>query len=448
MTGVLTLSGTPSVGDTTYRVQGENVVELSTVTSFTPGHDGKYIPSTITAEYEWEGQKDTYVYKRYINGDKEYNGEQYYCWAHQGFYLWTKSETPNVGDTLYLYQSRKMVVDEDDSLTNFTIGIDAEVGHGVIYRLIDEFNNDIKYDFKNIQFKRKLTDGQYDATNGTDTWCYTLNLWYQDMCQDASIVGNTLPNDEGFIDGVYDNKFGYATAYDLFINGVGTFAFALGDNVVLSFDNGEYYGIYSNTIGNSFCNNTIGNFFYNNTIGNYIGHNTIGNNFNFNTISNDFRFNTIGNDSSSNTISNNFRSNTIGDQLVNNTIGDNLYHNTIGDYFYSNTIGNNFSYNTIGNNFNYNTIGNNFDSNTIGTRNGNTITTIDNVRYIRVEDGIQFVDITTSATTSDSNWLQNITIAQGVRGTSASTRKVITHPTVNDNFQTIYRSINSQVVTV
>ena len=155
---------------------------------------------------------------------------------------------------------------------------DTTNGKGVIYRMIDEFNNDIKYDFKNIQFKRKLTDGSYDA-NGTETWCYTLNVWYNDMCQDASIVGNTLPNYWHYISGVYDNVFGYATAADLSIGGGNTFAFVLGNNVVLSFLQFSIYysGIYSNTIGNSFYSNTIGDNFNNNIIGNYFSNNTIGN---------------------------------------------------------------------------------------------------------------------------------------------------------------------------
>ena len=194
---------------------------------------------------------------------------------------------------------------------------------GVIYRLIDEFNNDIKYDFKNIQFKRKLTDGQYDETNGTDTWCYTLNIWYNDMCQDASIVGNTIPNDESFINGVYDNVFGYATAYDLAIDGADTFAFALGDNVVLSFDSDWYFGILSNTIGNGSHSNTIGDSFNSNIIGNNFSSNTIGNNFDNNMIGNSFFYNTIGNNFFFNTIGNNFNNITIGDNINNKNYGNN-----------------------------------------------------------------------------------------------------------------------------
>lgn len=208
--------------------------------------------------------------------------------------IYTTSEIPT--DSKIYADSRGTMVSGNVDTLDYTPaheGTGLPNGRGVIYRLIDEFNNDIKYDFKNIQFKRKLTDGQYDATKGTDTWCYTLNLWYNDMCQDASIIGNTLPNDEGFVNGVCDNKFGYATANDLSLEGVSTFAFALGNNVVLSFDDDGYVGIYSNTIGNSFYSNTIGNASYGNTIGNGFSSNIIGNNFFFNTIGNKFSNKTI-----------------------------------------------------------------------------------------------------------------------------------------------------------
>lgn len=196
-------------------------------------------------------------------------------------------------------------------------------GKGVIYRMIDEHNNDCPYDFKNIQFKRKITNGQYDATNGSETWCYTLNLWYQDMCQDASIVGNTLPNDDDYISGVYDNKFGYALAYNLGIDGVDGFAFALGNNVILSFDDsGAYYGIFSNTTRDAFYNNTIGNIFR---------YNIIGNSFNDNTIKNQFQSNTIGNVFTYNTIGNVFQANMIGNMFFRKTIGDNVQRRNYGN---------------------------------------------------------------------------------------------------------------------
>ena len=112
-------------------------------------------------------------------------------------------------------------------------------GRGVIYRLIDEFNNDIKYDFKNIQFKRKLTDGQYDVN---------------DMCQDASIVGNTLPNDEGIVVGVYNNFIQTLNGYNVIGQNSRQ---ALSNNCILSevFDD-AYYGVYGCSIVDS-SDNTI-----------------------------------------------------------------------------------------------------------------------------------------------------------------------------------------------
>ena len=428
----------------------------------------------------------TTPYFRYSAGDMIYENTKLYAWKSLDDII-RYSKIEEVESGILVYQFLVQGLDSAGMITSYTpyhkgTGPNAR---GVIYRLIDEFNNDIKYDFKNIQFKRTITDGQYDE-QGTETWCYTLNVWHNNMCQDASIVGNTLPNDEGYVTGVYDNNFGYATAYDLYIEVVNTFAFELGDNVILSFDDndGYYYGIYSNTIGNSFYNNTIGSSFCDNTIGNYLTSNTIGNNFRSNTIGNSFASNTIGNYSGSNTIGNNFASNTIGNYsgsntigntFASNTIGNNFGSNTIGNNFGSNTIGNNFSsntignysgsntignefrYNTIGNNFQDNTIGNNFSSNTIGndfgnntigTGTGSTATTIDYVRYIRVEDGVQYVNITTSATTSSSAYLQNITISQGIAGSSNSNKKTISHPTVGDTFKTTYQSANSNVVSV
>lgn len=48
-------------------------------------------------------------------------------------------------------------------------------GKGVIYYMKDEYNNEAPYDFKNVQFIRKLNeDGELDLENGIDTWCYTF----------------------------------------------------------------------------------------------------------------------------------------------------------------------------------------------------------------------------------------------------------------------------------
>lgn len=273
---------------------------------------------------QYTGPEERYICFRDVEYDKIINNENYYAWLSYGSNdtisrgRYTKSLIPSNGDTIYGVGGNE-VYDIGQTVESYTPAQEStglENGRGVIYRLIDEFNNDIKYDFKNIQFKRKLTDGSYDA-NGTETWCYTLNVWYNDMCQDASIVGNTLPNSWNYISGVYDNVFGYATAMDLFIEGANTFAFVLGNNVVLSFLQFSHYsGIYSNTIGNGFCNNTIGDNFNSNIIGNYFINNTIGNGFVANIIRNGFRNNTIGNDFYGNTIGNDFLNKNISTRLT------------------------------------------------------------------------------------------------------------------------------------
>lgn len=357
------------------------------------------------------------IFVRDIQSDIEISNTEYYAWTNESLTKYTLSETPQVNDTLY----------NDDGSTYSKGHVETYVaptnlpnGRGVIYRLIDEFNNDIKYDFKNIQFKRTITDGAYDA-NGTETWCYTLNLWANDTCKDASIFGNTLAFDS-YIAGVYANNFGYCTAYNL-SSGPNSFAFALGDNVILSVDDGYgyYIGMYSNTIGNNFHNNTIsGDFFHENKIGDVFTNNIIDNSFYVNTIGNEFRGNTIGDSCSFNTIGNDFGYNTVGSNFYFNTIGNGFRNNTIGDFFKANTVGNAYFNNIISKNY---------------------------IQYCQFEDGIEYTEFTSSATTSPMLCLQNIRVCGGIAGTG-NTRRTITHTTVNDTFKTTYQPASSQTVSV
>jgi hypothetical protein len=96
-------------------------------------------------------------------------------------------------------------------------------GKGVIYRMVDEFNNDVPYDFKNIQFKRKLTDGELDLDSGIDTWCYTFTgISYEHL---TLVDGTVLKASEYFSDegsnlyknnkiGIYEYKRFTEDGYD------------------------------------------------------------------------------------------------------------------------------------------------------------------------------------------------------------------------------------------
>lgn len=70
----------------------------------------------------------------------------------------------------------------------------------------------------------------------------------------------------------------------------------------------------------------------------------------------------------------------------------------------------------------------------------------DYVYYIIIENGNQYINITSNQSTDFKKWLMNFTIAQGVNNTT--TVKTISHDTVNDTFKTTYQPANSVVVNI
>ena len=261
----------------------------------------------------------------------------------------------------------------DNDTTRFAWA-DSTNGKGVIYQMIDEKDNDLPYDFKNIQFKRYKMSGkiyktmsssksndtilQSQLNNGTisvsslpfyfqflDGTTVSGNDWYE-VGVGALVDGATLgtvqnvlheppeivlgvtndfewfytfskkatvaesPSDSSLLSTVYKNKFGYGSKSGSTVS--------LGNNVLIG------TSFYSNTVGNNFYSNTVGNYFYYNTVGNNFNSNTVGNNFNSNTVGNDFNYNTVGN---------NFNSNTVGNYFYYNTVGNDFYSNTVGNYY-------------------------------------------------------------------------------------------------------------------
>ena len=221
----------------------------------------------------------------------------------------------------------------DNDTTRF-VWADTVNGKGVIYRLIDEWNNDVPYDFKNIQFKRKLTDGEYNP-DGDDRWVYTFTLVNEDdEIEDSSLIGNSLLNDEDFVSGVFDNRISETSAYSMGIS-EGNNVFALGNNVFISsyaYGDGYFYGCYGNKFGVNCFGNTFGNYVFNNLFGNDVGNNSF------------------------------------GDGVYNNSFGNYVYNNSFGNRVYNNSFGNDVDSNLFGSFFRYNTVKN-------------------YVRYVRTPDG-------------------------------------------------------------
>ena len=285
---------------------------------------------------------------------------------------------------------------------------DSVNGKGVIYRMIDEWNNDVPYDFKNIMF------------NGSwGYWAYTFN-WINNesdnTCEDLSVAQYTHTNDEG----------GYSHTYGNIIkpygDDVGNYGnpLQLNVNVFLyseSYDGGWFYGCYSNTFGDSCYFNTFGNSCYSNTFGNNCYSNTFGNSCSSNTFGNNCHSNTFGNSCSSNTFGNDCYSNTFGNDCYSNTFGNNCYSNTFGNDCYSNTFGNNCYSNTFGNSCSSNTFGNDCYSIKLATSNS-AITKYNYYRYNHFGDGCQYILFKGAETASLSAQVQNYNFAQGLQGTS------------------------------
>jgi hypothetical protein len=177
---------------------------------------------------------------------KEYSNEQYESLVTDdpAYRMYTQSEKFFIGQVVDYAGDLDTVVDF------------SEQGKGVIYQMIDEYNNNVPYDFKNIQFlwsPDKLTSYFDDATENEYLYTFT---WVNenDEVEDSSIIWPSLHNDEDGTDAVRDN---YITAYFealsekklILTNNIIIFGYATEDNF--------YYGCQALEVRNS-VNNLIG----------------------------------------------------------------------------------------------------------------------------------------------------------------------------------------------
>ena len=180
----------------------------------------------------------------------------------------------------------------DNDTTRFAWA-DSTNGKGVIYRMIDEFNNDVPYDFKNIQFKHPSDISKYPyyyytfaSTNAKDNTDYSLSATRY----------------------IYSNKIlPYIDTRKQFINRI----LFIG------------YNCYSNTFGNDCCKNTFGESCF---------YNTFGDHFVNNTFESYCRYNIFGNN------------------CINNILKNSCMYNIFRNYCMDNVIWVECSYNTFGNN--------------------------------------------------------------------------------------------------
>ena len=347
----------------------------------------------------------------------------------------------------------------DNDTTRFQWA-DTENGKGVIWRMIDEWQNDCPYDFKNVQFKRyAITDdsphGELEALNGKYygyngemkdvhiedendfVWAYTFTLidenyeWVDySIKKEGALDAGT---DWGYLKQFKIGRCEYNRIRNIYVAvtiDVQCYRTLMLNNIVListiSEENGlsgemqlnEFgTGNYNMTLKDNPEKNIFGSKCYNNIAGSYS--NTFGNNCNDNTFGNSCGGNTFGNNCDGNTFGNDCGGNTFGNDCGGNTFGNYCSSNTFGNGCYYNTFGNNFYSNTFGNDCNDNTFGNYCSSNTFGNScGGNTFG--NNCRYITVHNSVQYVAVTGGST--DSSYVQNAQILNGTHGSNTSNR--------------------------
>ena len=326
------------------------------------------------------------------------------------------------GDTYFAncdLNAWKIYYSLDNDTTRFAWA-DETNGKGVIYRMIDEWNNDVPYDFKNIQFKHPNDTTTYpyyyytfasgNVEANTDHSLSISNNCYSNNIRGHMSGGKMILNNIIFIGGnCYKNSFGS----DCYFNAFGS-------------------GCNSNSFGNNCYNNTFLAYCTGNTFGTGCHNNRFLVNCSGNTFEANCGGNTFGNECSSNSFGNYCNNNTFGNYCYNNTLGNNCYSNTFKDSCNGNAFGNNCNNNTFETNCGGNTFGNNCQYNIIGAYCNNNILgdactfikfadTIkyNYYRYNRVGDGCQYILFTGTETASSSSQVQNYNFAQGLQGTSS-----------------------------
>ena len=352
----------------------------------------------------------------------------------------------------------------DNDTTRFAWA-DSANGKGVIYRMIDEFNNDIPYDFKNIQFKHPNDTATYPhyyytfaSDNVEDNTDCSLNI--SSVCY-SNTIKNTILKGENFNEITMMlnqiifigkvcvcNVFGYdcesntfgACAYNTFGNSCigNTFGDAcLGNTFGNDCISNTFGGMcmrnsfedqcHDNTFGDSYQYNTFGYGCNYNTFGNDCNHNTFGNTLQSNTFRNGCQYNIFGNYCGNNTFGNGCQYNTFGNDISRNIVGNYCFSNSFGNHCVDNTVGDNFQSNTLGNNCAEITFGNDCSYNTFGnycyrikfaSGSSTSATKYNYYQYNHFGDGCREILFKGAETESPSAQVQNYDFSQGLRSTS------------------------------
>ena len=340
---------------------------------------------------------------------------------------------------------------------------DSANGKGVIYRMIDEFENDVYYDFKNILFtySRSTSPAVFSYSD-----CYTFTCVSSDTKIDASLDGKTTA--------CYKNKL----TYKYYPSRLGITVFYNNASILQVmwnvFENCNYNyfsagqcssnqihelsecvvdsGFKSNIFMGSISGSKIGKDCQANVIGKNLESsgagtsNDIGNNFKNNSIfASIFKWNTIANNFSHNFIEGTFNENTTLGSCSQNHFGSGFYDNIVGTEFRNNFVCAEAYSNKFCGYCSFCYFGGYTTHCTFGTTDGTNKFYMQKCTFpIRME----YVDFTCSISgASYSSQVQNITVHAGITGDSA-TRLAIDVPVRGQSYSIDYYTTGSQEINI
>ena len=279
---------------------------------------------------------------------------------------------------------------------------DSTNGKGVIYRMIDEWNNDIPYDFKNIQFKHPNDTTTYphyyytfasdNVENNTD---YSLDI--ANNCYSNTIMEYIKENIRSLNQIVFIGAMCYSNSF-----AENCFNNSFDDMCV---DNSFGEGCSSNRIGQYCTNNSFGGLCLSNSLGIDCHNNIFGFVCGENTLGNSCTYNTFRADCLNNSFAENCYGNTFEEYCSYNTFDTGCYGNSFGSSSSNNTFGESCSYNSLGNKCNYIKFASDKSAST----------KYNNYRNNHFGDGCEYIVFT--GTETSSTYVQNYNFAQGLQGT-------------------------------
>ena len=317
-----------------------------------------------------------------------------------------------------------------DNDTNRFDWADSANCKGVIYRMIDEFNNDCPYDFKNIQFYRQWDDAKQlwstISSDNTGVPCYTFSsegssstVEFTDMSLSASnnvysnVIRQFIKNNKQTLNNIcffgtlcnkntfeadcrentfgnkcssnafgsycFLNSFGNECNYNSFGAEFNQNSFGVGCSYNLfgsgcyinSFDNHCYLhsfgsGCHNNSFGSDCLLNSFGSGCHDNSFGSNCDRNSFGSDCNNNSFGSNCDYNSFENNCYSNSFGSNCNSNSVGNNCYSNSFVNECNSNSFGNNCYSNSFGRNCYSNSFGGGCNRNLFGNGCSYNSFG----------------------------------------------------------------------------------